>query len=80
LSRIWQRKFLVNKYGGDCYLCGKPFEKMGDITIDHWVPISKGGLDDIENYRLAHLACNHLKDDLTPEQWIEFQSGLIRYE
>jgi 5-methylcytosine-specific restriction endonuclease McrA len=80
LSRIWQRKTLVNKYGAICYLCNKPFVKIKDITIDHWQPLSKGGSDNIENYRLAHLDCNNLKKDLTPEQWLEFQSGIIKYE
>ena len=80
LSRIWQRKYLVNKYGGECYLCGNTFESMKDITIDHWQPLSKGGMDVLLNYRLAHDKCNNLKNDLTPEQWLEFQSGLIKYE
>jgi len=80
LSRIWQRKALVNQYGGVCYLCSSPFETMKDITIDHWQPLSKGGKDELENYRLAHFGCNLLKDDLEPDQWQEFQSGVIKYE
>ena len=80
LPRIWQRKHLLAKYGNTCYLCGKPIEQMKDITIDHWEPVSKGGLDDIGNYRLAHYACNHLKADLTPEEFVEFQKGNLAYE
>lgn len=80
LSRRWQRAHLVNKYGSICYLCRSPFKSMKDITLDHWMPLSKGGEDNLDNYRLAHEGCNKLKSNLTPEQFLEFQSGLIRYE
>jgi 5-methylcytosine-specific restriction endonuclease McrA len=80
LPRRWQRNHLISKYGSVCYLCGKPIETAKDITFDHWEPLSKGGIDDLENYRLAHYACNHLKADLTPEQFLEFQKGTIQYE
>lgn len=78
--RRWEKNHLIQKYGATCYLCNNPFEKSGDITFDHWMPVSKGGLDTIDNYRLAHYGCNHIKDDLTPEQYIEFQRGEIVYE
>lgn len=39
------------------------------------MPFSKGGLDLLENYRLAHDACNQLKADMTPEEFGEFQKG-----
>jgi len=48
-SRRWQKNHLVNKYGAICYICKGEFEKSKDITFDHWVPISKGGLDDLSN-------------------------------
>lgn len=32
-------------------------------TIDHHVPRSKGGTDDMENYRLMHFKCNNKKSD-----------------
>lgn len=43
-----------------CWLCGKP----GADTIDHLVPISKGGsLLDKTNLRPAHFACNSRRGD-----------------
>lgn len=75
LTRRWQRNHLVNKYGAVCYLCGEPFKSMKDITFDHHIPVSKGGIDLLENYRLAHLECNMLKADMTPEEFEEFQKG-----
>lgn len=79
LPKRWQRGQLVNKYGNTCYLCDKPIEKMKDITIDHWQPVSKGGSDDMENYRLAHFRCNRLKGDMTPQEFADFQEGRISY-
>lgn len=53
---------------------------MKQITFDHLQPLSKGGMDDLPNYRLAHLNCNHLKADMELEDFIEFQKGEIKYE
>jgi 5-methylcytosine-specific restriction endonuclease McrA len=39
-------------------------------TVDHVVPISKGGLDSLENVRLAHWICNIRKSDS-----LEFVNG-----
>lgn len=57
------RKQLINKNGAVCAICGKPIETMKDCTIDHIIPISKGGLTTIENCQLAHKNCNVTKGD-----------------
>ncbi len=75
LTRRWQRGALINKFGAVCYLCGLPFRSMKDITFDHWLPFSKGGMDELENYRLAHSECNQEKGNMTPEEFEEFQKG-----
>lgn len=80
LPRRWQRNHLIAKYGSVCYLCSLPIEKIKDITFDHWHPLSKGGADELENYRLAHEKCNQLKADLTPEEFIAFQAGQIAWD
>lgn len=80
LPRRWQRNHLIAKYGAVCYLCHKPFDKAKDITVDHWEPLSNGGRDVLENYRLAHYACNQLKGNMPPNQFLEFQEGRISWE
>jgi 5-methylcytosine-specific restriction endonuclease McrA len=57
------RKQLINKNGAVCAICGNPIETMKDCTIDHIIPISKGGLTTIENCQLAHKNCNVKKGD-----------------
>lgn len=57
------RKQLINKNGAVCAICGNPIETMKDCTIDHIIPISKGGLTTIDNCQLVHKNCNVTKGD-----------------
>lgn len=80
LPRRWQRSHLINKYGNICYICQLPFQSLKDVTFDHYIPLSRGGFDLLENYRLAHQECNLLKADMLPEEFIKFQKGGILVE
>lgn len=58
---------------GICRICGEPVaydktpqDPMG-ATIDHIIPISKGGKHHMGNCQLAHRRCNSLKGDKWPE-------------
>lgn len=73
LKRRWQRNHLVAKYGFKCHYCELPFKSISEITFDHLIPLSRGGFDLLENYRLAHLSCNQLKGNMTEEEFAEFQ-------
>lgn len=79
LPRRWQRNQLVNQHGAICQICTEPFEKARDITIDHIIPLSKGGEDTFDNYQLAHYDCNQLKADMTPEEFEDFQLGRVQF-
>lgn len=57
-----------------CQYCGRKFHRV-DLTIDHVIPRSRGGLDTWENLVLACSGCNLKKRDRTPE---EAQMPLIR--
>lgn len=53
-----------------CGICGKPVDKTLKFphpmskTIDHIIPINKGGHpSDLDNLQLAHLCCNRQKSD-----------------
>ena len=60
-TRQFIKKQLINSKGNVCALCGKPITNMKDCTIDHIIPISKGGLTTIENCQLAHRECNLIR-------------------
>lgn len=48
---------------------------MKEITFDHKVPISKGGLDELSNFGLAHYECNQSKGNMSEEEFKRFQKG-----
>lgn len=65
---------LFEQQNGKCYICERELtlnyterDKYEFASIDHIVPICKGGLDDISNYGLCCDRCNKLKgfNDLT---------------
>lgn len=68
---------LYRRDSGVCYLCGEKCDwNDRDLfavrdkypTIDHIIPISRGGLHSWDNVRLAHFKCNLDKsDDIIPE-------------
>lgn len=60
-TRQFIMRQLVNKNGAVCAICGKEITDMKDCTIDHIIPISKGGMTTIENCQLAHFGCNQKK-------------------
>ena len=43
--------------GGICGICGKELD-MSDFTVDHIIPISKGGGHVYANVHSAHRTCN----------------------
>lgn len=56
-----------------CHLCNEPIDYDADwlhplaFTIDHIIPVTKGGADRLENLAAAHRKCNRDKSDYLPE-------------
>jgi 5-methylcytosine-specific restriction endonuclease McrA len=46
-----------------CSYCGSPATKGNDLTIDHIVPLSRGGTNRRENLTVACSRCNRAKSD-----------------
>lgn len=53
--------------GDDCYLCGEPINfklkwpHLKSPSLDHVVPLSRGGSHTLDNAAMAHLDCNRRK-------------------
>lgn len=56
--QVWKRDNYV------CYYCGK--RNLQRPTIDHVVPVSKGGSSEFFNLVTACYSCNNAKGDLLP--------------
>lgn len=58
---------MVSDQGGLCAYCETP---MGDEwSVEHMVPISRGGSDWAENIAITCRACNYSKNDKTAEEY-----------
>ena len=55
-----------------CYLCNKPIA-FGEDSVDHAIPLSRGGNNDYDNLKIAHLVCNKRKGIKTFEEWFSKQ-------
>lgn len=65
------RMALFARDGWKCQICSEPVDYTADPltdwypTLDHIVPRSKGGSDDLSNLRTAHRWCNSVRGDLS---------------
>ena len=57
-----ERSIIYKKDNGRCYLCGKEL-LYSEMTLDHVIPLAKGGKDGMENLRCCCVNCNRWKAD-----------------
>lgn len=57
-----------------CYLTGTPIDlsQPGTYQLDHIIPVSRGGTNDISNLGLTTKQANKCKSDMTDIEFIEF--------
>jgi 5-methylcytosine-specific restriction endonuclease McrA len=63
----WTRRGLLARDGYRCAYCGKVCSP-GEATVDHVLPISRGGRSSWSNTVTACFACNQRKADRTPQE------------
>lgn len=73
-STQWKklRLRILQRDGYECYWCG-----MDATTVDHIVPVAKGGTDDTENLVAACKRCNFSKQDKLPDEFVLQRAGLF---
>lgn len=76
---VKQRTFIYNKNKGRCAICGR-FIPYGNFTIDHIIPLSKGGTNELDNLQCACKTCNNVKQDILPEDLMEKLTEIICYQ
>ena len=63
-TRWWQQKTA----SGECYFCGKKV-KFKDITMDHLLPLARGGRSTKDNIVPCCKPCNTKKKSMLPLEW-----------
>lgn len=90
-SPIWKlRADILKRDGRLCHVCGlvmrwevkqkknEDYRWVGlNMTIDHVVPTSEGGLTVIENLKLAHRYCNGARSTKSMDEIREAVSALL---
>jgi hypothetical protein len=71
-DREWQD--LIVAWGFRCFYCGRPVQRdpkkiQDELTKDHLVPLSRGGVDFMWNIVPACFNCNRLKGNLTVDEF-----------
>ncbi len=66
-TRWWQQKTAA----GTCYYCGRKVAHR-DLTMDHLVPLTRGGRSTKDNLVPCCKDCNNKKKSLLPIEWEEY--------
>lgn len=67
------KKLVAKKTDGVCSHCGKRIEIGGQFTVDHIIPLNKGGTNNSDNLVPLCKDCNLSKDDkIVPVEWYKY--------
>jgi len=69
-SQWWKRRLAK----GVCHWCGRRFA-AAELTMDHIVPIARGGLSTKGNVVTCCKECNNRKKQLLPMEWEAYLEG-----
>ncbi len=67
----WHRK----RADGRCHYCGRVF-KVNELTMDHVIPLSRGGRSVKDNLVPCCKECNSAKKNLIPAEWGDYLARL----
>ena len=70
-SQWWKRQLAK----GHCYYCGKAYPPK-TLTMDHIVPLSRGGKSTKGNVVPACKVCNNKKKYMLPMEWEEYLQSI----
>jgi len=63
------RPMVIAQWGMHCHLCNRSIESTDEYSIDHVVPRSQGGTNELSNLRSSHRACNYARQDRSIEEY-----------
>ncbi len=71
------KRYIYIRDNKQCYFCNKEL-LFKQISLDHYLPRSKGGPDDIFNLVLSCKRCNKLKKSSIPEDYKDIMINLFK--
>ena len=74
IKSITLKQIILDKTNGLCAYCGTELT-LESLTIDHIIPISHGGENDLDNLVPACLSCNNLKASMPLEEFNSLTSS-----
>ena len=70
-------KDLFTRQGHRCALSGVPLQLGRNASLDHILPKSCGGADDVVNYRWVHTRVNQLRGNLTDGEFYDLCARVV---
>ncbi len=74
-----ERNLIYNRSEGHCGICGR-FIPLEEYTIDHIIPLSKGGTNDLDNLQACCGFCNKAKDDSMGDEFFKRIERIYLYQ
>ncbi|MCI8378638.1 MAG: HNH endonuclease [Lachnospiraceae bacterium] len=71
------KQAIHRKQNKRCAYCGQ-HRNIKYMTVDHIIPLSKGGTDDINNLQCTCKLCNRLKDNMMPHEFTAFIRRMLK--
>jgi 5-methylcytosine-specific restriction endonuclease McrA len=82
-SYMWgRRERLLKQFNGKCFWCGIDIT-VAQCTIDHYIPLYRGGKDNLTNMVASCMLCNKAKGCLGPanfrwSEWLYKRRKLVK--
>lgn len=70
---------IYRKTDGHCYLCGE-LVAFNSFEIEHHIPVSKGGTNELCNLFCSCHNCNSIKRNVYPQDFMEKISQIFMYQ
>jgi len=84
INKNYTYKDVLNKIGDNpvCYLTGTPIDlnKPETYQLDHIIPTSKGGSNDLDNLQICIKEANIAKGDLMVDELYELCEKILKYK